>query len=291
MSTMTAAYLAAMAKSYANQEGGVTIPADQLDRIVEVQLGFQPLGISRRHAESDDDILVAAYFEPAVLSAKVARDEKGLHFAVNWIRGCNHGIQSVRLFPDVSQPGGANRAQCVFYGPDGQNVWVNRNGERDFFVLHPPNQQGGRWTLVGKVILPLPKPNEHQMVHSATLTEKGQIITTESVGDLSAWTMERYSFKQDGEIKWEGSSDIAPWCYGIAVRDGKVWTVTDYRAEQTSHGIYRNNEQVVHGVCGNGIAFLSDGSALVTRYGQSYPGCFNGIPGALIYVPTAMLEV
>ena len=78
MSAMTEAYLAAMAKSYANQEGEVTIPADQLDRIVEITLGFQPLGISSRPSSDGvgDDVLVAAYFEPAICLAKVTRDEK-----------------------------------------------------------------------------------------------------------------------------------------------------------------------------------------------------------------------
>lgn len=290
MSNMSDGYLAAMAKSYSNQEGGVTIPVDQLGRIVEIPMGFQPVGVSSRPSPDGvgDDVLIAAYFEPAICRVKVNRDENGLHFAVDWIRGVNHGIQSVRLFPDIYQAGGANRAQCVFYGTDGKTIWVSRNGERDFYILSPPNEASGRWTLAAKLSQP---PNgEMTMLHAAVLV--GDILVTiESRVDLTDWRLCHYYVSTE-DIKAIGSNQPVPdWIYGIGFRGNKMsWTITDFRSS-APHGIYHSDKLIVPEVCGTGIAFLSDGSALVTRYGQSYPGAFNGIPGALIYVPAAMLKL
>lgn len=286
MSKMTDGYWVAMAKSYDNQEGGITIPADQLDRIVEIQMGAQPLGICARPLQDgSDEVAVAFYFEPAVCLANVRRDAAGLHLVVSHIRGVNHGIQSVRLFPDIYQPGGANRAQCVFWGPDGKTIWVSRNGERDFFVLSPPAEPKGRWTLIDKFSMPQCDP--HMMVHSALY--HGDVYTIESPDDLKEWRIRQYN---TGPQRFVVANEqaIETWRYGIAVKNGSVWTVTDFRADQP-HGIYCGDKLMVPDMCGNGIAFLSDGSALVTRYGQSYPGCFNGIPGALIYIPADLLKV
>ncbi|OGH72374.1 MAG: hypothetical protein A2921_04480 [Candidatus Magasanikbacteria bacterium RIFCSPLOWO2_01_FULL_43_20b] len=290
MSAMTAAYLAAMAKSYSNQEGGIMIPADQLDQVVEIPLGFQPLGISSRPSPdgAGDDVLIAAYFEPAICRALVTRDENGLHFNVDWIRGVNHGIQSVRLFPDISQPGGANRAQCVFWGPDG-NVWVSRNGERDFYVLSPPDKPDGRWTLTSKVILP--SDDKGDQIHAGHMDSDGVIYTIESTQSPDKWRRRYYERRDDRWLQAE-LGICATLTYGLAKEpDGTVWTISDFRSNNLAKGLYYENRLVVPDICGNGIAFLSDGSALVARYGQSYPGCFNGIPGALVYVPAAMLKV
>lgn len=280
-------YVKAMAKSYSNQEEGVTIPVEQLEGIVHLSLGFQPSGIvSQSWGDVDriDRIAIAAYFEPAVCLVRVRRDEKGLHFAVNWIRGVNHGIQSVRLFPDFLR-GDANRAQTVNFGPDG-TLWVSRNADRTFFILSPPTDPKGRWTLTGKVTLP-----GEGMVHSALLDE-GILTTIESILDLEEWEIAEYEYKiEENKFYSLSKNRVDQYLYGVAKWQGENWFVTDYRYKKPQrNGIYKQFSLVVPDIYGDGICFLSDGSALVTRYGQASPGCFNGEPGALIYVPAHMFK-
>ncbi len=290
--SMTDAYLTAMKASYANQEGGITIPADQLDSVVEIPLGFQPMGIaSRPNTDGGDEVVIAAYYEPAICTAVVKRDDQGLHFAVSWIRGVDHGIQSVRLFPDLFQPGGANRAQTVNFGPDG-TLWVSRNAERDFYVLSPPEAGKDRWRLIKKVTLPT---LDAMMVHSALVTGE-RLYTIESNGELNLWSYCAYAIEADQKPALDKESRVSSWFYGIGIAgNGHIVAVTDYRAK-TPHGIYdiedTNHEQLlIPDIWGNGICFLSDGSALVPRYGQSPSGAMNGMPGALVYVPANLFNL
>lgn len=290
MSTMTPAYRAAMAASYANQTGGITVPVASLNEIVEIPLGFQPLGISSVRGPKDL-IAIAAYFEPAVCLAEVTCDDQGLHFAVSWVRGANHGIQSVRLFPDISQPGGANRAQTVNFGPQGE-LLVSRNGGREFYVL--THGDGGRRIITGLRILP--DGGVARTVHSSTLDSNGMLLTVESAADLTGWALHTYCPDGNG---WKASGNPVPlqdWVYGIGRRnrDDSGWLVTDFRAS-VPRGIYRmaeggTPELVVPEIWGTGICFLLDGSALVARYGQSHSDPFNGVPGALIYVPAILFQ-
>ncbi|GEM_PF-1106296 len=288
---MSQAYLAAMAASYANQEGGITIPADRLNDIVEIPLGFQPLGICARPADGGgDDIAVADYFGPAICTARVKRDEKGLNFKVDWIRGARFGFDQIRLFPDVASPGGANRMQTVNWGRDG-TLWIGRNTGREFFVLSPDAKCG--WHLVEKVELPA----ADRVVHSALVGLGNQCThTVESTSDLKCWSQVIYAGKPNAKgvdaLHLLASFLLPSWFYGLAMKNG-VFAVTDFQAT-VSRGIYDVNRTdqpprlVVPNVWGTGICFLSDGSALVSRYGQSHPLAFNGLPGALIYVPARM---
>jgi len=276
-----------MARSYRNQEGGITIPSEELDGIVKISLGFQPLGIASNFSGGVDKIAMAAYFEPAICTAIVTRNEGGLHFKVDWIRGVQHGIQSVRLFPDILQSSGTNRLQTVNFGPDG-TLWVTRYGEPDFFVLTPPEAEG-RWTLTDKLTLPTP-----EVVHSALLSQS-TLFTVESSGGPGQWTLKTYRLEGGQFTKVFDPISISDSLFGVGRRrtDDASWLVTDFQYSNT-HGIYRVTESeaelIVGEVDGMGITFLSDGSALVTRYGQSYPGAFNGIPGTLIYVPATLFN-
>lgn len=280
-------YVPAMTISYANQKGGITIPADQLNGIVRIPLGFQPLGI----ASSNNQIAIAAYFEPAICLAKVNRDNRGLHFKVNWIRGVNHGITSVRLFPDMLIFGEANRAQTVNFSLNGA-LWVSRNADREFFILLPPidseaspNTPEGRWTLTDKLTL---SAEFNEMVHSALLSKDKLLTTAEANFPFKEWYLCRYN-AINGELKER--KNILPWMYGIGEKsdDDGFYLISDFRHKQKlgsrRNGIYLNTELVVPDVYGNGICFLNDGSALVSRYGQASPGAFNGEPGQLVYVP------
>lgn len=212
MSTQEAAYLEASKQSYANQEGGVTIPAGRLNEIVEIPQGFQPLGICSRPMENGDQIAIAAYNQPAICLAQVRRDDQGLHFKISWIRGVKHGIQRVRLFPDVLQPAGANRAQTVNF----LRGWVavSRNSERDFFLLAPVV---GGWELVDKISFPM--RGEYRMIHSALFLED-YFLTVESPGSLKSWMLCKYKAKNDSsmEIMEERKERSKEWRYGMAYR-------------------------------------------------------------------------
>jgi len=76
---------------------------------------------------------------------------------------------------------------------------------------------------------------------------------------------------------------------GLEMLGDKLVTVADYRAHLP--GLFVGNRMVVSNVRGNGVVLLDGGKsgALVTRYGQGHPGPFNGVPGALIYIPASML--
>lgn len=279
---MDESYVKAMAKSYSNQQGEVVFPADYLGGIMKIPLGFQPLGI----ASEGNKIAIAAYFEPAICLAEVSRDDAGLHFRVSWIRGVNHGIQSVRLFPDMLMWGEANRAQTVNFGPNG-TLWVSRNGDRTFFILSPPpaDNPKGRWTLTGKVALP-----GEGIVHSALLVGH-RLTTVESSLDAESWFHRDYmayeiSLLSEREIKIDSNFNFS---YGIGQRDDDRYFVTDFRCPGP-HGIYRWDRIAVPNIYGDGICFLSDGSALVTKYGHASPGAFNGEPGGLIYVPAHLFK-
>ncbi len=269
-------YEEAQKKSYANQTGGITIPTDELNGIVEISLGFQPLGIS----SSGNRIAIAAYFEPAICLAEINTDENGMHFKVSWIRGVNNGISSVRLFPDMLIWGEANRAQTVNFGPNG-TLWVTRNADRKFFILTPSDSPGGRWTLTGSITLP--ENSGMAYIHSALLLpELDTLYLIESSGDGNEWRLGIYSSVDDTIIC--GSSDaVKPYTYGIGSAKNGLFTISDFRTEE--HGIYKYGKLVLPDIYGNGICLLPDGSALVTRYGQASPGCFNGEPGKLIYIP------
>ena len=268
-----------MASSYANQEGGVTIPSERLGGPVEIPLGCQPLGITAL----GNRVAIAAYFEPAVCLAEVNRDSAGLHFKVEWIRGVNHGVESIRLFPGLAPGGRENRCQTACFAPDGE-LWVCRNGDREFFVLSPPIPPAKRWTLTRRVKFPASNA-ELPMVHSAVIVGGGDVVTIESEDDeFKNWFFRRYEVDGDGLRLVSSLPSWSPWSYGVVWRGCSFWRVTDFRTEDEP-GIYRGDDLVVSGVNGNGICFLSDGSALVTRYGHSAKGAFNGLPGALIWVP------
>lgn len=287
-------YSEAMKKSYTSQEGGITIPATEVENIVTIPLGFQPLGIASQYLNGKDRIAIAAYFEPAVCLAEVDRDHRGLHFRVSWIRGADHGVQSIRLFPDVSQPAGANRLQTVNFGPN-DTIWITRNSERYFYILSPPIPGTNRWTLTGKVTLPDYCKEYHRLESAVIDLAAGKIYTIETTADLEHWHFSPY-IVTGGSIKLFSNIEgikLQSWVYGIGVSPSNehCWFITDFRSK-VEKGIYHGSDHApaIPNIYGNGICFLSDGSALVTRYGQASPGAFNGEPGALIYIPARLFK-
>ncbi|MDO8499632.1 MAG: hypothetical protein Q7S66_03155 [bacterium] len=282
------AHRKAHAQSFANQESRRTIPAKKLGRIVRIRMGFQPFGItSSVNADGTDKVLIANYYGPAIVRTIVSKDEAGLHFAVNHIRGAEG---SMRCFPDVQR--GANRMQVAVRHPNG-DVLVLRNGDDDFYALRLID--GGGFRFEGKFDIAVHKVN--QMVHSAAMV--GDLLVTiesEIKAATADWCRRVYGPTEDDQLHpiFGLTGDDVPsarWRYGIAASSDpkKHWTVTDFRSEE-KHGVYLGDDLVVPGICGSGLAILTDGSMLVSVYGESFPEPFNGRPGELVYIPAALLK-
>jgi len=272
-------YVQAQAQSYANQGNIFTIPAKMLRSIFTIPLGFQPLGIASR----GNRIAIAAYFEPAICLADITSDDTGLHFKLEWIRGVRHGKKSVRLFSNFLIKSEANRAQTVNF-ETADSLWVSRNGDRTFFKICR-SAEGCGWVLSReKKTLP-----GQGMMHSALL--RNDIMETiESTVSLKTWSHCQYDWPSLNQMT---TAECEPFTYGIAFYDDGIntpWVITDYRIATSRKGICYGNRLIVPGIYGNGLCFLPDESMLVTRYGQASGGPFNGEPGALIYVPAALIS-
>lgn len=276
MSISTAnAYSLASSKSYAGQKDRFTIEISQ-ERPVEIPLGFQPLGIS----SSGSLVAIAAYFEPAILLAEATVSQGVLNLdQIRWIRGTMWKGSSVRMFPDIFQPGGANRLQNVLiYSP--KLLGLTRGPERSIFVIELLDDW--KWHHTGKTLLP---ESGYPLLHS-TVMEGDHLFTTESDGSLENWAFCTYQADSPQDLRFISCEKITPWRYlGAHRHDGVLCSIGDVRAE-SNEGIFMG-ERLVLAVAGTGVALLNGGEsgALVTRHGQSWPGPFNGVPGALIYVP------
>lgn len=260
-------YLKAQQLSYAQLENSAVMSVGG-----EYPLGFQPLGI----ASQGSTIAIADYFAPAICLADVIFifDKERINFTTSWIRSVKYRDRSVRLFPSLLRRNEANRAQTVVL--DGGNIWVSRNGDRTFFKICREDE-GWKLTDSRKKL-----PGE-DLVHSATLatfSPSDLLLTVESTNDLKKWFTRRYDWRRN---KLLHSEDSPPFVYGIACRNSDLWTITDYRSN-VKLGIYCNGRLAIPDICGNGLCFLSNGSLLVTRYGQSSSEAFSGKPGALIHV-------
>ncbi len=270
-------YAVAQQKSYAGQRTTFTFPKRR--GIVEVPLGFQPLGISTLGSTVGSTVAIADYFGPSVMLAELSFQQGAMQFSnIRWIRGTVSYGKGVRMFPNVYEPGGANRMQAVLiYAPT--RLGLVRNGNRQIFPI--VLRADGKW--VHDLVSPFPAGGL-DMVHSATFTYRG-LVTIESDEKAGRWAVCDY---RDKEVKVR---ETVPYRYGIDIRsDGAVVTVSDYRAKE--HGLYIGDKLQIPGLVGNGVALLAGGKsgALITRYGHGHPGPFNGVPGNLIYIPPRFLE-
>jgi len=278
----------ATALSFAGQPESWLIPAENLDTtFIRSGLAFQPLGTASRMSEAGQQIAWTDYFAPAVCVATVTQEDSGLRVQEHWINGAQSGGYSIRLFPHLMRPGDANRAQTVNFGPD-ETVWVSRNSDRAFFVFAP---QGAAWVLTSLIQLPESGPESRM---ESALLDGDKLFTVEATGDLKSWIVKEYRLEGNQISHVAGSTTIPEWVYGIGRRpgDGGLWYVTDVRSPAPP-GLYRADdiqsplELVVPGIEGSGIAFLEDGSAFVSVYGQGYPEPSKGRAGAFCYVPSS----
>ncbi|MEK7067561.1 MAG: hypothetical protein AAB956_01020, partial [Patescibacteria group bacterium] len=199
----------------------------------------------------------------------------------------------VRMFPDVLYPGMANRMQTAIFSPDGK-LWISRGEDRKFFVLRPPANRK-EWILERIISLPEPEagrgPLFIQSVYLPSIPENLIVIESNFKGYACVcW----YQIERGKIIRLGTGKKLPVFMYGIGCPTGifsrleaMYHFITDQRCE-ARHGIYRFDnmtDPTIPRLCGTGITFLSDGGALVTRYGQAYPGPFNGQPGKLVYIP------
>ena len=215
--------------------------------------------------------------------AEVSLVGEVLHMSnIHWIRGTFAEGKRVRMFPDIYEPGGANRMQAVVMYSS-RRLGLVRNGDRQIFDI--VLRDDGEWEHVP---VPPQRSGGIDAITSVTLVPgaSGGFVMLEVDEEKGMCTLRDY---RGAELK---ESEIAPDRYGIAVRerDGAFITITDSRADK--YGLYVDDKVQVPDLVGNGVALLDDGKdgALVTRYGQAFPGPFNGVPGALIYVPPQYLE-
>lgn len=285
--SMTKVYVKAVERSFFLQKQEEIIPSDGLNEIVELlsPIGLQPLGIASKPVDGTNaDVVLADYFFPAFVLIRTNRDDVGLHLKAVWVRNVQYRGQEIRLFPDIFKRGGANRCGTVNFGPNG--ILVSRYDDRQFFSFSP--LPDGKWKVKRDISLPPVSDTEGQ-VHSALLTGN-RLYTIESLWTLREWNLNKYRIKNGTVDRIDDPMPLPDWRYGIGQRpsDDSLWFVTDFRSS-AKPGIYRGKELVVPNVFGNGICFLPDGSALVSRYGLGHPSPL-GVAGALIYVPSRLFK-
>ncbi|MDP2736733.1 MAG: hypothetical protein Q8O59_03050 [bacterium] len=254
-------------------------------------IGTQPLGIC---ALGNNRFAIAGYFEPCIFIGEKRNDRL---IEVDVIRFALHDGQPHRIFPPNAQPGGANRCQTVNPGLDGTLI-ITCNASRTFYVLAPPTELGGQWTCIRQFDLPeYPVPG-YRYVHSAHFG-KDRLTVTTSVADLNQpWEVGTYALGSDFQLEYQSHRQLPmSYVYGIGFRpnDPEPWFITDSRTNGWL-GIFRDPKAVMPVATGNGICFLEDGSALVTRYGQEHrhPAkdrkSFGGNTGCLIYVHHSVID-
>lgn len=278
-------YRKARDASYPSQEEGVShlISNHKLRSAVGIPLAFQPMGIASQKISDGKTILaVAKYNGPGISLITVMREKIGLLFIFNSIDWVRFGEYEVRIFPDIYAPANVNRPQTVNFGPNG-TIWVSRNADREFFILSPPNNPSEKWTLTGRIRIP-----GNERVESAFLKEN-YLVTVESTPDLKTWTRRQYLHTQPNvDFVLDDEIDVRPYTYGFARNEkGRILMITDYCAKG-SLGILSDNEMRLPLFYGNGLAFLNDGSAIISRYGETVSPTLG--VGELIYIPSGYLD-
>lgn len=292
-------YRTAAAQSFKWQVKTRTIPVSDITT-TEIPLGFQSFGISAL----EDMVLITDYFAPAVCLNRVTVEGNNLRFEVVWVHDAWNGITRCRGgFPDMAYPSGANRLYTAFFAPDGKSVCVGRL-DREFFLLTP--EVDAQWRITARISL-----SEHSnfpLVHSAVLHlylgGNYGVHTVESDARMDSWRTQSYRWETDSDrgadkpirtlyVSNEGPTPIPRFHYGIAyLRGEKVLVASSHsiRGENaTAPGIYVGGKLTVPGIIGSGICILPNGGALIAQYGQEEEGAHKGKPGALTYVPPALL--
>lgn len=294
------------------EEFSILLKEDEPTMLSDGGVGWQTLGIVSRpyfdmsshiHEGGIDEVAVAVYNLPAIWVYQVRVE--GNHMFVSILRshpGVMWNGKSVRLFPDIREDFGANRAFTV--NLVGNSLVYNR-GDGEFFISRPPSSGEGKWELQMQRF----SIDTSEGIASALVGMKvapNRMYTIQSPADLDApWALCEYDM-DELKLRELSRKPISPFRYGIAERDGELWTITDVRGtilveEQMSRlgkkrelvqpGIYRGDELVVPGPIGNGLCFLQNGGAIISTYGAEFPAPWGlGRPSILSYVPPKLFR-
>ncbi len=278
-------------KLYAPCEDYV-IPPEALSGVVDIPLGFQPLGVaSRLCVDGTTELAIADYFMPAVQRFRVWRDGQGLHFGkLPLLDFVTYGLERVRLFPGLAVGTGASRAQTVNF--DGQSIVVSPNYSKQLFRFDLVDTDV--WALTGVDELPVStRPSLH-----AALLDEGTLRTIE--GDAAASSLFLCAYKRTNgwfEVVSKQAL-VGDFIYGIGVRaNGTLLLVTDRRSSFQKGLLVPPSLDgescrviAVPGFdgTGNGVTVLSDGAVIVTQY--NYVRGLFGAPGKLVYIPAHLLK-
>lgn len=275
-----AAYKTATALSVApGRLGNFVVPANEMDYPSEHPHQYQGYGIA---SAPGGRVLTTDYGFVAVRVGIIKETSKGLSFEFEYI--CEAKGASYRMFPDVLRLklSSANRLQTVNLGPDG-HLWITRNSDGKIFVLEP---DGAGYRFSHSVTV-----DPERFFLSAQLDiEHNSLFTVEGTLDCKQWFKCAYRIDFENELptltKVEEQASV-PFLYGVGRRQGddKLWYVTDSRCTELPHGIYRGDKLVIPGYTGGGLAFMEDGSCLVSYYGYE-----DGNPGAIYRFPASYLS-
>lgn len=222
MSILTERYVQAMQVSYPDQNDELIVPFDRLNDIVEIPLGFQPLGITNQPTGpgSPDKVIIADYFMPAFMLAEIWRNEHGLHFKTRRVNSVEvlPGI-TTRLFLGTPEFSDKDRGQTVIWASD-NHLWMSRNGDRSFFVFMPAAGKDDKWKLISKFILPGHPHKDDLMIDSAAILKaknKFYLHVVESEDTHGYWYNSCYESRDAKSWKWQNGRESVPWLYGVGI--------------------------------------------------------------------------
>lgn len=294
---MSAAYEAAWKFCLISMKNGdqPLNPAIQQDDMRKItpflpQIGFQPLGLAA-DPDKPDHFTVADYYSPSVISFKVVRTKRGgLELQrerwIGWVNRAGTSTTRVRVFPELAPGSDSKRGQTVMYRPNGE-LWVTYCGSTNrIFRLKPDATAKTGWRLNRR---PLILEGNHDTpvklyVDAATINNDILYVVRNTQTGEPCW-LEAYDLN-GRRLETSYKCPAATWIYGIGFRgnDPAPYFITDSQCVEVPLGIYRGEKLVVPNVFGQGLAFLADGSALVSQY--NLPRGKFGLPGCFVRVPT-----
>ena len=302
---ITHAFAAAEAHAIKNRKGGgLMIPVRHLDRISAfrpslslrlVGLSYAPLGIA---VSLDGRVGIADYEGPAAKIYGQPRIEEvevvpgsgktSKFYTLPLVRDLGRvkvpewpeNKPLPRLFTKLPTIGSdKSRTQGVAWSVHGPILW--QNGETDCFWRYEEQAElngGLNWILRQRVELSGDTSGfmESGAVHGCIL----YVVRSHQDGRPAWLTV----YDLGGTmIKCEFRCPAGSFIYGPGFKDGRPYFITDVRSD-LPHGIYHEDKLVLPGVTGNDLAFLPDGSALVTQYNapKYIPNMHDRVTGYLI---------
>lgn len=305
MKGMGAAYQAAQTASYKNRKDTLSFRSDTIRRW---KIAGTPLACAARVDEEGRNVVAwIHYWQPRVdvLTEVSKPGAKVRRFQRTAIHGCDFfGWEgeltepvSVRLLPDeppLMSGGDKVRGHGLTWGPNG-SLWMSRNGDGVVFEMTPPAPGTTRWVLKRKFLV------TEKELHSIYLDPKDNtLFTIESTLDQMAsgqWKLVSYNFDGSRFSNRTVLAEVPHQTYALtSAPNDHPWYGVDIRSSRRP-GIYVFGFEdaptvTLPGIGVNGLAFLPDGSAFATFYGESSVGNTSalGSPSELIYLPASEFD-